>query len=230
MCTGIFYQNIPPTSQEAVNIQRSLGSDAIELSCNRKDRLADLLKLDVHEFRKNLKHLSLHAPTDLEYANNDETKRAFKLIEKAHQKFNFNVVVIHSEGVKDFSILKNPSFPIGIENADWRKDFGQTVEDMEKVFDGNDTGFVLDVNHCFTNDRSMKLASDLVGRFFGRICEIHLSGFMEFHEPIYITQQKEILRAVPRKNCPIIIESVCSNENEARRELQYVKDYFHCLT
>lgn len=226
MSTGVLYKTISPMSQRIIDIQKSIGCSAIEMGCIRKERLFELPNLNASDIRSHFSHLSMHAPTDLKYRSGDETKQVLKLIAEAHQRFQFDLVVFHPENVEDWSVFENLSFSIGIENADWRKDFGRTVEDMVKVFERIDVGFVLDVNHCFTNDKSMKLAGEFGTRFSDRLREVHLSGFTKYHEPISATRQEEIIRAVPDGNCPIIIESVCLDEKEVNQELSYVMDYF----
>lgn len=227
MSTGVLFRSMASTSQRIIDIQKALGNGAIELGCVRKQRMFALLDLDAEDIRSHFSHLSLHAPTDLKYRADEETKQILKLIETAHRRFQFDLVVFHPESVEDWSVFDNLSFPIGVENADWRKDFGRTVEDMAKVFERNDFGFVLDVNHCFSNDRTMELARVFASQFSDRLREVHLSGFTAYHEPISVTGQEEIMRSVPAGNCPIIIESVCLDENQVRQELSYVTSYFN---
>lgn len=226
MSSGVLYRNISSVSKQAIEIQKSVGCNAIEISCIRKEELPGLMNLDAGDIRSHFGHVSLHAPADLRYRNDDETRRVLNLIKKGQEIFRFDLVIIHSESVEDWSVFDGLTIPVGIENADCRKDFGKTVEDMEKVLRGTNFGFVLDVNHCFSNDESMELASSLVNRFSDKLCEIHFSGFAGYHVPIYMTKQEEILRAVPDGNFPIIIESVCADEEEAQKEFNYVRNYF----
>lgn len=225
--TGILYRSIPSISQQIMNVCGSLCIDAVELGCIRTKSLLELPNFTVPDNRSQFNYFSLHAPTDLIYRDDEETKQVLDVIKKTHKRLHFDLVVIHPDIVKDWSVLEDMSFPIGVENSDWRKDFGKTVEDLEKVFLSNrtDFGFVLDVNHCFTNDRSMKLAEELIAQFSDRLCEIHLSGFTNYHEPISVTQQMEILKAVPFGDIPIIIESVCADEEEVWKEYNYIKNY-----
>ena len=222
MSTGALYKKMPSTSYQAIHIQKSLGADALEICCLRKDELLGLFNLNAENIRSHFRWLSLHSPTDWKYGNDDETKTILKLLEEAHRYFQFDLVVIHPEKVKDWSVLENLPFPIGIENADWRKDFGKTAEDLVSVLAGTDFGLVLDVNHCFTNDKSMDLARELATQFHDRLCEIHLSGFVASHEPLCVTKQKFILEAVPNGSSPIIIESVCADEEQMLSELAYI--------
>lgn len=226
MSTGVLYKKVHAVSEEAIEIQRSLGSDAIEIACIRKEDLPRLLNLDAGKNRQYFRHFSLHAPSDIAYGDNAETRLALTLIEEAHRRLQFDLVVIHPESVRDWGIFENVSFPFGIENADHRKGFGQTVEDLEGIFKKIGCGsFVLDVNHCFANDASMALAEELLDNFYGRLGEVHLSGFIKYHEPLCVTGQEEILRAVPIGNHPIILEGVCDDVLQAREELEYVREY-----
>jgi hypothetical protein len=84
---------------------------------------------------------------------------------------------------------------------------------------------VLDLNHCFTNDPSMRLAAEMYAAFGKRISMVHISGFEKLHEPLSRTKQLEILTAIPDKNLPIIIESGCDNIEEAKKEYEYIKNF-----
>lgn len=169
MSTGVLYKRMASTSQRIIDIQKSLGNTIIEISCVRKEELFRINALNGKDTRAYFEYLSLHAPNDLEYGVNEETKKVLNAIADAHKLFQFNLVVFHPEKVVDWSVFDKLSFPVGMENADWRKDFGRTIEDMIKVFERVDAGFVLDVNHCFTNDKSMKLANEFINRFSNRL-------------------------------------------------------------
>ena len=225
MSTGVLHKVMHSLSLEAIAMHKLLGSQAIEIGCIKKKSLEELVNLDAQGIRAHFQNLSLHAPTDLVYGDNAESESILEQIAVAHAHFHFDCVVIHPENVKDWSVLSDSSFPIGIENADYRKDFGRTVADIDKVLSGTNFGFVLDVNHCFSNDESMVLAQKMLERFADRLCEIHLSGFAGFHELIYVTQQTEIMDSIAEICVPIIIESVCRDREDFWREYSYVKKY-----
>lgn len=226
MSTGVLYKSLSSVSQGIIDVLKTLGCSAIEIGCNRRESLFELSNLNAQGIRNHFNHLSIHAPTDLKYGDDNETSQILDLIAQAHRRFHFDLVVFHPEVVENWSIFNNLPFPVGMENADWRKDFGKTAEDMGQVFEQVDVGFVLDVNHCFSNDKTMKLAGEFFSRFSDRLREIHLSGFAQYHEPICVTRQDEIIRAVPKGNVPIIIESVGQDEGVVKQELQYVMDFF----
>ena len=72
----------------------------------------------------------------------------------------------------------------------------------------------------------MELAREFIKEFGDRLAEIHLSGYIKYHELIYVTKQREILEAIPELNIPIILEGVCTREHHDRkREVNYVREY-----
>lgn len=207
--------------QKALDDFRSIGANAIEfqIGFNHKKFLKEISNLDFSGFES----ISVHGP---KFSKDSKIapKEVIEAIKEIHKKINLNWVVFHPDEVSDWKIFKNCSFKIAIENNDWRKEFGKNIADLKQIFAGNDIKFVLDVNHCFTNDKTMGLAKSMARNFQDKLCGVHLSGFKTFHEPIYLTKQKEILEAVP-ENVPIIIESFKSayeNLDEAKKELEYI--------
>ncbi|MFZ2226540.1 MAG: hypothetical protein WA064_03725 [Candidatus Moraniibacteriota bacterium] len=228
MSTGTLFKSIPPVSSGIIKLHKRLGGDAIEIGCLRKKELVELANLDAVDINKHFQHVSLHAPTDLKYNLNFETMSVLGHITRAHKQFDFKCVVIHPDVVDDWSVLKNLSFPISVENSDWRKASYRTVSNLEQLFELTNFGFVLDLNHCFSNDQSMRLAELMIEKFLDRISEIHLSGFVEYHEPLFITKQLKILDAVPKESSlPIILEGVCENMDDALTEFRYVNKFFN---
>ncbi|MFA5962053.1 MAG: hypothetical protein WC848_05205 [Parcubacteria group bacterium] len=228
MTTGTLFKSIPAVSSDIIKIHKRLGGGAIEIGCIRKQDICGLADLDAVDIRKHFAHVSIHAPTDLRYKLNFETMSVLGHITRAHERFNFDCVVIHPDTVDDWSVLKNLSLPISVENSDWRKKSYGTVSNLEQLFEINNFGFVLDLNHCFSIDPLMRLAQLMIEKFYDRISEIHLSGFVEYHEPLFLTRQLEILNAVPEKgNIPIILEGVCEDMAAALAEVIYVKKYLN---
>jgi len=229
--TGCLYRTkkYHRVSKEIVEEYINLGCNAIELNClsseNFQAILDNISKNDLARFE----YVSVHAPS-FGKLTDEETRNALDLAQKVYKKLNFNHLVIHPDEVKDWSIFEKHSFPISIENMDSRKNAGKTIESMDEIFSKYDVPMTLDLNHCFTNDSSMKLASDMAEKFKDRIGEIHLSGCDEYkqpsyHDPIYQTKQQEILDAIPNGDIPIIIESACNDMTDVRQEYAYVKQY-----
>ena len=108
---------------------------------------------------------------------------------------------------------------------DWKQERGKYVDSMQAIFEKIDAGMVLDLNHCYTNDPSMRLAKEMTDEFGTRISQIHLSGFETDHDLLFKTKQTEIMDAIVDKNLPIIIESICETVEDVKAEFKYVKKY-----
>ena len=224
--TGALYKTqIPQISREAVRLIKDLSCQALELGGQRKDRipaLNDLKPADVADFS----FLSLHTADDVIYGDNAETKEMLDAIQRAHDRLKFDNIIIHPDKIESWEIFQHYSLPLAIENMDHRKSMGRTIDDIEKILNFNQNfKLVLDLNHCYCNDKTMGLAQDFYQKFKDKIVQIHLSGFIELHDPLYRSQQKEILDAVPDKNLPIIIESTLNDVSELKLEYEYIKNY-----
>lgn len=216
---------------EKVNCFRELGCNAIELSIldvNRfeifEESLSDL-HLDNFLFR------SVHAPCfcldagvkiKTIYKNDSQTLDILNKVSWMVKNFQADLVVIHPDLVEDWSVFEQFDLPVAVENMDWKKDRYKTLGDFKILFETIDAKMVLDVNHSFTNDPTAELAVEMFANFGERIKEIHLSGFDKYHEPLHTTKQVEIVKSMPKKDVPIIIESTCQTVEEYKKEYQYV--------
>lgn len=207
--------------QKALDNFRVIGANAIEFNVgfNHKKLLAEINELDFGGFE----HISIHGP---KFSRDGQTdpREVLDVIQKIHDKINLSWVVFHPDEITDWKVFDDYGFDVAIENNDWRKKFGKNIADLEKIFYKKNLKFVLDVNHCFTNDRTMNLAREMRVNFSDRLCGVHLSGFKNIHDPLYLTKQKEILEVVP-ENKTIIIESFKSAYKdlyEAKNELRYI--------
>ncbi|MEK9181392.1 MAG: hypothetical protein AAB871_04105, partial [Patescibacteria group bacterium] len=150
-----------------------------------------------------------------------------KKIQDFHNRRPLNLVVFHPDSFEDFSIMEEFTFPVGIENMDNHKVSFQYPEALKAIFSKNPSWrMTLDLNHVYTNDRSMKLAKDLTDAFADRIAEFHISGFAELHEPLFQTHRTEILSAAFDRSLPMIVESQVNSLEEARTEFKYIMDFF----
>jgi hypothetical protein len=109
---------------------------------------------------------------------------------------------------------------------DDRKERYRDVKDLSAFFLEHPAwGLALDLGHCNANDKSMHLAGDLISNFKDKIREIHLSGYENFHDPLYRTRQAEIIHYCKMLNAPIIIESTfdaVDGVEGVKKELGYV--------
>ena len=132
----------------------------------------------------------------------------------------------HPDIVDNWDIFDKYKMNWAIENMDSRKERFKTVEELAEFF-GKKPGwkFVLDLNHCFSNDKSMKLASDFVDSLGDRIVEIHLSGYSGLHDPLFLTKQNFIIDYCKKSEAPIIIESVFDDVSQVQKEYDYIRNY-----
>jgi len=208
--------------RDKINLSKKCGCQAVELSYNSLDRTDWLDKLTLEDFI-DFDFISLHAPTRFLYKNNKETNKLLVKLQNLHKKFNFNIIVLHSDIILDWDVFKKYDLPIAIENMDNRKESGKTVEDLKEIFERNDIKMVLDINHCYVNDNSLKLVKEMYDNFKDRIVEIHLSGFEAFHDLLYKTKQIEFIKSLPNKNIPVIIESMIDSIVDIKKEFDYIK-------
>lgn len=213
-------------SPKTFDILRNIGCNAIELMWRSPEGISKLEQLTKDDL-KGFEYVSIHLPKSI-FANNiDKTKHFLSRIEQVHKHLEFDTAVLHPDQVSNWSFFQTTTLPIAIENMDARKKNCKNVKDLQKVFQNIDAKMVLDLAHTFDNDPTMKLGKDLVSAFGERICEIHISGYnyRELHDPIHLSKQTQILDAIPSTSLPIIIESVCLNEDEVRKEFEYIKNY-----
>lgn len=165
-------------------------------------------------------YISVHTPI-FPYGS-EGTYDIFEKIAKLNKLRKLNVVVFHPDIVKNFAVFRDLPFPIAFENMDCRKDSFKKIEEMESIVRMyGAVKVVLDINHVYTNDPTMKMVSDFYNQLGDRITHIHLSGYSGHHDPMYQTKQDFFIRAIKDFSHPIIIESVISLE-EAKLEIDYI--------
>ena len=211
---------------EKLSIFRELGCNALELGLinadesERWEAIGSLAPEDLKDFT----YLSLHTPAlKFVYNHDQSTKAVLTRIQALYERLHFQYAVIHPDRVKDWSVFKDFSFPLAIENMDHNKEAGRTAESLQEIFRQIDAKMVLDVNHCFTNDPSMQVAKELYSAFRERIVEIHVSGYETSHDPLFSTKQDGIIAAIPDYELPIIIESGTHHEQDIRSEYEYIR-------
>jgi hypothetical protein len=209
--------------EEKTELFLEIGCNAIEFSMSTLEREKQLSSKWENFPWEKFAYRSLHAPCRYcTYNNNPETVALLERIQILQDKYQFNLVVFHPDTIKDLSILKNYNLPVAFENMDQRKEIARDVASLTKVFSELDAKMVLDLNHCFANDNTMNLSDDFYSAFKDRIAEIHLSGFDTLHDPLYKTEQRNIIEAIPDKNIPIIIESLLNTKEDIRKEFEYI--------
>jgi len=210
---------------EKIKVFVELGCNAIEFSMmsleeeDKLDKYWDQIPWDKFVY------FSVHAPVhEFIYRNDNKTNDFLRRLQERHNKYKFDLIVIHPNLVEDWSVFANYDMPFAFENMDHRNSYAKNVIDMKDVFSKAKAAMVLDVNHCFTNDPTMQLAKDFYVAFGHKMKEIHLSGYDTFHEPLYVTKQSQIIDAIPDKEIPIIIESTQKSLDDIVNEYKYIKD------
>jgi len=172
---------------------------------------------------KDFDYVSLHAP-NYNYGYNDGSLTIFKKIEEINNFRPLDLVVFHPDCVIDFDVFKEAHFKVAFENMDNRKSSYKFSEEFKPIFDKNQNfNLVLDVNHIYSNDKTMNIINDFYKIEENKIAQIHLSGYSGTHIPLYESKQLEIVESIKNFNTPIIIESVIAEE-KLNEELSYIKN------
>jgi len=218
---GVLHKIMDVYSKEVIDVYKDFGCKIIEISCMRQ---GELDRVDnISQYVKDFLRKSIHLPTDIKYQNNPETIKVLKKIEVLYKEINADLALVHPDTVIDWDVFDDYKLNWAIENMDNRKESHKDVDGLKKFFaEHTDWKMVLDLNHCFSNDKSMKLADDFISQFKDRIEEIHLSGYVEYHEPLFQTKQLEILNYCKNVDVPVIIESTFDKVEDVEKEYQYV--------
>ena len=118
-----------------------------------------------------------------------------------------------------------------LENLDKGKRFGTLPEHFERLKSEYKFGFVLDIQHCFENDHSMKLCKQLASVMGNRLKHMHVSGFSEKenHAPVHIADNKDKIVEILELGLkvPKILEGALLGNalQTASKELKFVKGF-----
>ncbi len=225
--TGALYKFC--TTKKALGIFRSLGFSIVELGVVGLESVAKgWLDEITPEDLKGFDYVSLHAPK-FDYGDNKGTKAIFAKIERVNKMRELETVIFHPDLITDLSVFHRAPFKVAFENMDRRKSSFQTPEELSRVvMKSENFKAVLDVNHIYTNDPTMQSVPGFYKELGDRIVQIHLSGYTELHDPLYVTKQTQIVAAVKDLTHPIIIESVISPD-EVEKERSYILQTFRSL-
>lgn len=219
------YRVIEPSYDEKLlNILYSEKIKALELHFHSLEDLEDLINLDENNYNR-FEYLSLHAP-DLKW--DIETEKILIKLREVCDKMDIKNIVIHPHEVKNWNIFeKFQDLPLSIENMDDNKPFWQTVGGLWPILDKYKfLWLTLDLQHCFVNNNSMKIADEFHEKYWDRIVEYHISWYdtEHLHYGLYYTKQDEIIKSLKKKNIPIIIESTLNSVDDLEKEVDYILD------
>lgn len=207
----------------------SLGSNAIELDF--KNILNFKLTEDIIKHIKKFDYISIHAPTDNVYGKNNKTEKFLEKLKEVCRKLQIDTIVLHPDTIDNFSILEKSKLPFGIENMDKANKIGTDVGFFKKIKKKHSFGFVLDAQHAYEHDPSMKLAKKLFFIMGNRLKHMHISGSTNYlnHAPVYLSNNKDAIVKILNLGLefPKILEGLIT-ENISKtisEELAFVKSY-----
>lgn len=211
---------------------KNIPTNHIEVGFGNTKRIPPQIDLEIINVLSTFDWISIHGTVHADdKPMNYPSKEADLAIEKMLElinKCNINTVLFHPDLVDDFEYL-NKLFgdKLAFENMDKRKEFGNTIEDMQKVFDlSPQSKWVCDVNHIYTLDPTMKLAEEFHEKFGGRLSHYHISSYGKTLHRLFIDDAKyEILDGVMNLDVPMINEGFGGPADISRldQELNLVK-------
>lgn len=137
----------------------ALGFDGVEWSVPAAEFSELALFLDSYK----LGRMSVHAPCAAEVA--------VGLLPETVER-----VVFHPDTLTDLEPVRALGYRAALENMDANKLTGRTADELELFFAQlPQAGFCLDVAHALHHDPTLELAFELVGRFAGRLSQLHVS-------------------------------------------------------
>lgn len=241
--TGSMFHTYSSMSHDIVDICCDINCTAMELNVHKSPEHVDTL-LGLNEssimFRSHLTGvnmpISVHLPCNIRYFYNDDIcdkTNVWRLLRNLEIfcgiTKDISHVVVHPDLVDDWNVFDEFSIPVAIENMDNRKKSFRTLQELREFFHKYPHfKLVFDVQHWAVNDYDINRIPAILKEFHDRLIGIHLSGVGDdkYHIPVCRSKQKElveVLQDIP-SNIPIILEGVCENIDEMKREMQYVKN------
>lgn len=232
--TGACYKFLDSLSDDAVRLIKDIGCTAIEINWHDSEvplPLAIAESLKENYFEK----VSLHLPCNTNYGVNDKAHAIFTAALDLLSRYPFDYALFHPDLVTDWRVFKTGvsrfNTPISIENMDDRKKSFKDIESLYNFFSKNPhIRLVFDVNHWIVNGNGIISIPETLQRLEKReiiIKGIHLSG-TGMHMPLHKDLNgQDILGSLSglSKGIPIILESVCENADEMRKEFDFVHKF-----
>ncbi len=208
--------------EKAIDIYCSCGQEAIEINFDKEE--IDGLDKIIPKV-KSFSYKSLHLPI-IKYRPSGQIEEFLQRIAKFYNDIKAELALVHSDEVADWTVFEPFPFNWAVENMDKNKQAFKRPDDFKQFFASHKNWrLVLDLNHCYSNDSSMRLAQGFIDNFSDRIAEFHVSGYKFLHEPLYKTKQLEILKYCRGFDAPVIIESILESVDEIVKEYNYVKEF-----
>jgi hypothetical protein len=227
--------------EETISATKKQGANSIEISFRKVN---DLLNFELTEGIKSLleslDHISIHAPFDPEenprYLDDEFTNNIIYKLKDISEELPIKGIVFHPTNIDDFDFMDSVDLPIHLENMDLRKKSFKNVNEFEKLKEKYNFGFVLDLEHAFENDSSLKLANELINVMGNRLKEIHISGAKKKdnldletnnHCSLAESEHRDDLLACLEKieDIPVILEVYIKDniEKNIKKEIDFVR-------
>jgi hypothetical protein len=211
-------------------LYRSVGASAIELGFAKPCEASEFkVTSDLIDEMSKYNYVSIHAPwREISYGRNEATDTLMDSLGKLCQKIPAKGIVLHPNVVDDFDYVEGSGLPFLMENMEreW-----SLPEKFMGLLENYKFGFVLDVQHAYKKDPSMKLSEDLLSMFGSRLKHMHVSGFAdgETHYPVYASKNRDAITKFLERgvDVPKILEGMLHGDipQMASNELNYVRRY-----
>jgi len=175
-------------------------------------------------------HKSVHLPD----ITGRETDREFSTAQKAVLRANASFALTHPLKIEDeypiksYETMVQMGIPLAIENMDRRKSSGFYLKELEKLLDIVNY-FVLDVQHAFEHDSTMKYAFDLFEMARTKLAYLHVSGETLERNHVLLFKAANcntiigfLAKVFSKIQVPIILEGEYSTSEELRQEITFL--------
>ncbi len=218
---GVLYRVADVYSEQIIDLYRGCSDAALETCVSKADD-ADKLQRII-PYVRDFSYKSVHLPSDIRYVKDEKTIRLLDKIVNYYKEVGASLALVHPDVVDDWEVFDRYKINWAIENMDNRKGRFKTAGELEEFLGKNPNWrLVLDLNHCFTNDRSMALAESILHNLKDKIAEVHLSGYINLHDPLFASKQDFIIDYCRKLDTPIIIESTFDSIDDVKKEYNYI--------
>jgi hypothetical protein len=124
---------------------------------------------------------------------------------------SIDAIVVHPDAIGDPALYRSLGRTLAIENMDSRKRDGQTVEQLESLFEAlPEAGLCFDVAHAKSVDPTMAEGARILDAFGDRLRHVHLSSLDDDCHHVPLTEDDDALFAPLLSRCrdvPWILEA-----------------------
>ena len=203
------------------------GVNALEFCINwDSKRLASLEK----KYFINLEYKSLHLPDQDHYHSIEEQ---VALAKKLVKKQNIDCALVHPLKLTEDYLQQMRSAldkKFALENMDKNKSSGYDLQELSNLVEQYDLKLVLDVQHAYEHDHTMRYGWDLFQAMQPRIMHLHISGETPSnnHERVCTADNKDTIlqflnKILSTNNYPLILEEKYNNPIELKEEIDFLK-------